>query len=187
MNKSSFRISVNSPVILGFVAVCFAVQLLNTLLGGWPNRVLFSVYRSSFFNPLTYLRCVLHVFGHTGWQHLFGNMMYILILGPMLEEKYGSKTMIFVILAAAAVTGLSTVIFFPKIALTGASSIVFAFILLSSVTSSADGTIPLTFILVAVVYLGQQIFQGLFKADNVAHFAHIIGGIVGTAIGFALR
>lgn len=45
----------------------------------------------------------------------------------------------------------------------------------------------MTFILVAVIYIGQQVYQGLFVADNIANFAHIIGGGVGAIIGFNLN
>ena len=64
---------------------------------------------------------------------------------------------------------------------------VFAFILMSSFTSFKEGEIPLTFILVAVLYIGQQIVQGITVNDNVSNMAHIIGGIVGGAIGYALN
>mgnify|MGYP001533917428 FL=1 len=90
-NSKRLRISYNAPAILSFVLICFAVQLLNVLTKGASNRAVFSVYRSSFLDPLAYLRCVCHVFGHANWNHLMGNMMYILILGLMLEEKYGTS------------------------------------------------------------------------------------------------
>ena len=100
-NSKRLRISYNAPAILSFVLICFAVQLLNVLTKGASNRAVFSVYRSSFLDPLAYLRCVCHVFGHANWNHLMGNMMYILILGPMLEEKYGTSNMVFIMLVTA--------------------------------------------------------------------------------------
>lgn len=39
-----------------------------------------------------------------------GNMMYILILGPMLEEKYGTSNMVFIMLVTALATGLANLI-----------------------------------------------------------------------------
>ena len=89
---SRLRISLNAPVTLTFVGVCLAAQLLNVLTGGASSRLLFSVYRSSLSDPLTYVRSFCHVFGHADWSHLMGNMIYILILGPMLEEKYRWQT-----------------------------------------------------------------------------------------------
>lgn len=69
----------------------------------------------------------------------------------------------------------------------GASGVVFALILLSSITSMKNGSIPITFILVAVIYIGQQVYQGIFVRDNVANLSHIIGGIIGAWLGFILN
>ncbi|MDE6092904.1 MAG: rhomboid family intramembrane serine protease, partial [Ruminococcus sp.] len=107
------------------------------------------------------------------------------IIGPLLEEKYGKADMIMIIAVTALVTGLINFIFFPHIQLLGASGIVFAFILLSSFTSFQNGKIPVTFILVAVIYIGQQIYSGVFEKNNISELTHIIGGVVGSAFGFA--
>ena len=91
-----------------------------------------------------------------------------------------------VIAAAALVTGLVNYIFFPNVALCGASGVVFAFILLTSFTNFREGEIPVTFILVALIYIGQQVYQGLFVQDNISNMAHIVGGIVGAVFGYLL-
>lgn len=180
------KVSVNSPVVLGFAGICLITFVLNLLTGGASNRALFSVYRASFGDVLAYFRVFGHVFGHADWEHLINNMLYILILGPLLEEKYGSRSLIMVMLAAALTTGLIHLIFFPRFVLLGASGIVFAFILLSSITAVDGKSIPLTFLLVAVLYLGQQLYEGIFVNDNISQLTHIAGGAVGTAAGFIL-
>ena len=181
------HLSLNAPAVLGFAALCLLAQLLSLLTGGASNTAVFSVYRASLLNPLTWLRMVTHVFGHTGWDHLIGNLMYILILGPMLEEKYGTSNLIFVMLAAALATGLIQFVFFPGTRLLGASGVVFAMILLSSITGDETKSIPLTFILVAVLYIGQQIYQAFAVQGNISYMAHIVGGLVGAALGFTMR
>lgn len=184
-NKSSLRISFNSPVILGFTMICLVSLLLNVLTHGASNNLVFSVYRSSMMNPMTYIRFFCHVFGHASWEHFMGNITYILLLGPLLEEKYGKADMAIIIAVTALVTGLINFIFFPHIQLLGASGVVFAFILLSSITGFQNGKIPLTFILVAVIYIGQQVYSGIFTNNNISELTHIIGGIVGSFFGFA--
>jgi GlpG protein len=164
-----------------------AVQVLNVVTHGASNRLLFSTYRSSLLSPLTWVRCVTHVLGHADWGHLLNNMMLLLILGPMLEEKYGTKNLVFVMLATAIATAVLNMVFFPNVALLGASGIVFAMVLLSSITSTDGHTIPLTFILVAVLYIGQQVYEGLFVADNISQLGHIVGGLVGTVLGFVMN
>ena len=42
-------------------------------------------------------------------------------------------------------------------------------------------------LLVGALYLGQQVYAILFVQDNVANFMHIVGGVCGTAFGFAVR
>ena len=59
-------------------------------------------------------------------------------------------------------------------------------ILLSSFANYQKGRIPITLILVAVIYLSGEIIDGLTKSDNISHLGHIIGGICGTAFGWAI-
>ena len=181
------KITNNSPVILGFALVCLGVLVLNILTGGRSNKLLFMTWHSSLKSPLTYLRFFTHILGHSGWSHYIGNMAYILLLGPMLEEKYGSQKILEVMGITALVTGLINYIFFPSVALCGASGVVFAFILLTSFTSFRAGELPVTVILVALIYLGQQIYEGIFLQDNISNLSHIVGGVIGAVTGYQLN
>ena len=185
--KKKLKISYNAPVILSFVFLCFAVMLIGLLTGDRSTRLLFMTYHSSLANPLTYLRFFTHIFGHSGWSHFIGNAAYLLLLGPMLEEKYGSKMLVEIMAVTAVVTGIVNYIFFWNVGLCGASGVVFAFIVLASFTGFKEGEIPLTFILVAVIYIGQQIYEGITVSDNISNMAHIIGGLVGAVIGYLLN
>lgn len=128
-----------------------------------------------------------HVFGHSGVEHFMGNITYILLLGPLLEEKYGSKLLIQSIVITAFITGIVNYILFPNIALCGASGVVFTFILLSSFTGFKDREIPLTFILVAAIFLGQQVYEGIMLKDNISNLSHVLGGVVGSVMGYWLN
>lgn len=181
------QISFNSPIILGFVILSFIVFVVDNITGGFSTRLLFSVYRSSLINPFTYIRFFGHILGHANLDHFLGNIMLILVIGPMLEEKYGSPNILFVILATALVTGLVHFLVFPYTRLLGASGVVFAFILLSSFAGFKEGRIPVTFILVAILYIGDQIYQGFFMQDNISNLTHILGGIVGAFLGYIMN
>ena len=74
-----------------------------------------------------------------------------------------------------------------KVSACGASGVVFAFIILASFTGFSEGEIPLTFILITIIYIGQQVVQGLTMNDNISQMGHIIGGIVGAIVGYALN
>ena len=85
----------------------------------------------------------------------------------------------------AFVTGIVHILLFNTILL-GASGVVFAFILLASITGDKEG-IPLTLIIVAIIYIGEQVFQGLTIQDNISQLTHIVGGTVGAFIGLTFR
>lgn len=179
------KLHYNSPVILTFFFLSLAALILGEVSQGWTTRNLFSVYRSP-VTPLFFVRLFGHVLGHSGYAHFSGNMVLFLVMGPPMEEKYGSRSLLAGILLTALVSGLLQCLLFPGSALLGASGIVFMLILLSSLAGMKAGTIPLTLILVSVIYLGQEIFSALFVQDNVAHFMHLVGGLCGAGFGLFL-
>lgn len=185
--KVRTRLRWNAPVILTFVAICTGAFLCSFFTAGGANQLVFSVYRSSPTDPLTYLRLFTHVFGHAGWEHFSGNMVMILLLGPLLEEKYGSRNLIPVIALTALLTGLLQILLFPHTALLGASGIVYAFIILSSMTDMRRGDIPVTLVLIAGIYLGGQVYQGIFFSDHTANLIHVAGGVIGGVCGCRMQ
>lgn len=180
-------IQYNSPVVLSFALLSLLALLLGQLTGGWTTRALFSVYRAPLTDPMTYVRMVGHVLGHSGYAHYMGNMTLLLVVGPPLEEKYGSRRLLGCILFTALASGLVQFIFFPGTALLGASGIVFMMIVLSSLAGMREGTIPLTLILVVLIYLGGEIVDAVTVRDNVSQLTHIVGGLCGAGLGFAMK
>ena len=139
-------------------------------------------------DPIAYFRLFSHILGHSSWSHLTGNLTLVLLLGPILEERYGSRTVLIMILATALITGFVhiAVPLFDNMGLRGASGIVFMLIVLSSFVNVKRGTIPLTFILIATLYLGKEVVNVL-QNDNISQMAHIVGGALGSFFGFALQ
>ena len=184
MSKRVLKIQYNSPVVLSFAFLSLAALVLGKLTGGWTTVKLFSVYRSSPTDLLTYPRFVLHVLGHSSYSHYIGK---ILVIGPALEERYGSKPLFWAIFLTALVSGMIQWLFFPGTALLGASGIVFMMIVMSSLAGMKNGCIPLTLILVLVLYIGGEIVDGVTLKDNVSQLTHIVGGICGAVLGLSMR
>ena len=180
---SFLNIKYNAPVVLTFSLISTIVLFLNQFLGGSLNQF-FSVGPS--FQPNSfffYTSLFTHVIGHANLEHLLGNLTFILLLGPIVEEKYGSRNTFYMFLITALITGLLNVFFFST-GLMGASGIVFMLILLASFTNNSRGGIPLTFLLIAILFIGKELFQSI-QQDNISQFAHIIGGILGSVFGFS--
>ena len=186
MKRPTLKLSYNAPVALTFAILSLIALLLDGITNGWTTFNLFSVYRSSLSDPLTWVRFFGHVLGHSGYSHYIGNIVLILVLGPNLEDRFGSWNLLWAILVTAAISGVVQYAFFPGTLLLGASGIVFMMILLSSFGGVRNGVIPITLILVAVCYLGGELWDAIFVNDNVSQITHIIGGLCGTVIGFSL-
>ncbi|PWJ39415.1 rhomboid family intramembrane serine protease [Sediminitomix flava] len=176
------KIQYNAPVVLTFTFISAAVLLLKEF--GIDLTYFFSVGgQMNFLDPVDYMRLFTHVIGHANVEHFVNNFTFILLLGPILEEKYGSKRLFTMLALTALITGVLNIVMFDT-SLLGASGVVFMFIILSSVVNVQKGHIPLTFILIAIIFFGQEIFN-VFANDNISQFAHILGGICGSLFGFA--
>lgn len=182
MKKSKIIFTFNAPAVLCFAIVSLIALGLNVMTGGVSNRIVFSVYRSG-LSPLSIVRLFCHVMGHTSFSHYVSNMAFILALGPIVEERYGSWRLLFMFAVTALVSGLFHIFFGGSSMLLGASGIVYMLIFLASTSGSRPGEIPLTLVAVAVLYLTQEIMGGLFTKSDVSHLSHIVGGVCGAVMG----
>ena len=183
MSQFISKIQINSPVIIGLFIVSLIALILNAITHGGANRLLFSTYRSSIFDPLTYIRAFTHILGHSNWTHFMNNFLYILLVGPMIEEKYGSTNLLFMVLITAVITAIINTII-SRNALLGASGVVFMLIIMGSFVNIQSGKIPITLILVFIFYIINEVISGIFNKDNVSHLSHLIGAICGLIYGF---
>ncbi len=177
------KIEFNAPVVVWYSIISFVILLFGFATNNQSTDEFFTCYRTDVSDPMMWVRMVTYVLGHSDMNHYVGNFFLIILLGPMLEEKYGSKTLLLMMLLTAVAGGLINILITSG-GLRGASGIVFMFIVLCSFTSVQSGRIPLTMLLVVVIYIGQEIINGVFSADNISQLTHIIGGVCG--IGFGL-
>ena len=184
------KIKYNAPTVLTFAFICTAVLILSQTVAPSLTIQWFAVSGRTGFNAGS-LRCWVtlftHVLGHKDWPHLISNLTFILLIGPILEEIYGSLSLVIMMCITALVTGTLNVLFFST-GLLGASGVVFMMVLLVSFTNFDKGEVPLTFILVVILYLGKELFdsfQSLFgTGDDISQFGHIVGGFIGSMFGF---
>lgn len=180
------KITFNAPVVLTFTIIsCAVMGLSDTIFPGLNTNYFAATGHFDWGRVADYFRLFSHIFGHQDWTHLVGNFSFILLIGPILEEKYGSKKLLLMIAVTALATSAFNNILWDT-GLLGASGIVFMMILLGSLVNFSSGTIPVTFILIVILYLGQEVYAALATDDNVSQFAHIMGGVCGMIFGFFL-
>ena len=174
------KIKYNAPVILTYTLIAICVL-------AFCSRATLAAYFTSpallaFSTPEFYARLLSYIVGHSDWAHLMGNITIILLVGPLLEEKYGSSKLFEMIVVTAATTGLFNAFFFSN-SLMGGSGIAFMLILLSSFSNIRSGQIPMTFILIALLFIGSEVIS-ILKIDQISQFSHLAGGGAGAAYGF---
>lgn len=178
------KIENKTPVTLGFVCICVLTLIMNYITEEYSNLIWFSVYHADLNNIPAFLRFFTHIFGHVDFEHFAGNILLILVLGPALELRYGSKRLATYMIITAFVTGFLHFILFPDVMLLGASGIVFLMIVLNAYISTSNDSIALSFIIVIVVYLGKELYAAIFIEDYISQFAHLIGGVCGWVLGY---
>jgi membrane associated rhomboid family serine protease len=129
-----------------------------------------------------YLSTIFYVFGHENIEQFIGNMAILLLLGPIIELKYGQKQLLLMSGITAFVTGILHTLLWDN-ELLGCSGIVFMYIVLVTLLNAKGKEIPFTFILVVVLYLGQEIYSS-FQKEEISHFAHLFGGAMGAFWGY---
>lgn len=173
----------NSKVIITYLLICILSWILNLITRGKSNKLFFESYRSSPLNPLTYVRLFTHSIGHRDWDHLVNNFLIILLIGPMIEEKYGSINLIIMFLITSLLIAIFNIMF-SNYSILGASGNVYMLIVLSSFSNIQEGKIPLTVVLICIFYVIGEIKRTITeRKSKVYHDGHLIGALCGLAFG----
>ena len=177
------KVTFNAPVVLTVAIISFIVSMVSAFVMPLNQALAFGGILS--LNPLKLLCLLTYPVAHGDFYHLFGNLMFLLLLGPVLEEKYGSRRLLLMFIMTSIISGLIIGIL-PLGGIMGASGLVFMCIMLISITDCREGEIPLTLILIALIYLGQELIR-VFNDDNISQLGHLIGGVCGIVFGLVFR
>jgi membrane associated rhomboid family serine protease len=183
------RLTVEAPVVICFSMICVIIHLLNITLIPNLNRFLAVHDTFSILNPMQYIRLFTHVVAHDKQiNHIKGNLMNLLLVGPSAEHVYGSQAMLLTFLLVALVSAVAHILVGGEYThQLGASGIVFCVILLNSLVAADSGTIPLSFLLTAGLWVTDEVIKFVWNTDHMSHHAHLTGAIVGTAAGYYFK
>ena len=158
--KSKLGIEYNAPVSLTFSILCLVAFVLEKFLleKMVPDLHLFTslTKQGSEFafvasNPVHYVRLITYVFGAVNWNQLFISLILVLLLGPSLEINYGGKLLFVMMLISSFVSGVISACF-SAVTLSGASSVIFMMIILSSYSAIEKKKMPLSLIFVFIFF-----------------------------------
>ncbi len=201
MAKKKFNLNIkvayDAPVTLTFVIVCALIFLLNMLLAKSGKVTGFEKIFASPTNqagvlpfipsaPVSYVHLLFYIFGSGasgvayGASFLFTNLILIMLLGPAMEERYGSVIIGIMIFVSALFSGVLNACF-CQASLVGAVPVVSMMIFLNVFMSFSKKKFPLSFAAVMVFFVLLQIFSG---AGAVQIIICIAGGLCGSLFAF---
>ncbi len=163
----NLKVSYDAPVTLTFVIISAIFFLLNTFLlkNGELSKLLASPTSVSgalpfiVSQPVSYLRLLFYIFGSNEGAALFTNLILIMLLGPAMEERYGSAIIGIMIFVSALFSGVLNACFCTE-SLVGALPLVSMMIFLNAFMSFSKKKFPLSFVAVIVFFVVLQIFSG---------------------------
>lgn len=180
--KSKLHLKYDSPVTLTFVLLSTLILALDSFaLKGFLTTNIFICHGSKavgniaafdYKNFLDYLRLFTHTLGSSGWQSLLANSTFILLLGPTLEERYGSPILLLMIVLTSLVGGVLNACLVPFFT-SGSQSIVFMMICLAAITAFSKKEVPLSWIIVFALYFALKLCSSYsdFSNSNSASFS----------------
>lgn len=178
------KITFKSPITLTFALLAVVFYFLFQADGDIP-RIFVLQGDFQWTNWKWYVSLVGYTLSHGSIDHLIGNISIILLLGPMIEKRYGPKRMLMMLSLTGLITAVIHIVFWSH-HLIGASGLVFMMIVLSSLVDIRGNELPFAFILIVLLYIGQEVIRA-FSVDGVSQFAHISGGVLGMIFGYSYR
>lgn len=178
------RVQVDSPLVLSFACACTLVHACDAVVPGLSLSMFAVPSRFEPFEPLAWFRLLSHMLGHVSWEHLQGNLVSLLLVGPACESAFGTAALLRVMLWAALASAVAHILLGERDTVAcGASGEVFALILLNSLLERRRGRVPLTFLLQVVLWCGGELVALARPSDGTSHLAHLAGAAVGTVCG----
>ena len=188
--KTTLKFSYDAPVTITFSLVCIIVYLLDTFLlkGYLSNNILCSptcsggVLPFSFKEVLSYPRLILYVFSSPSIEILLSNLIFILLLGPSMEERYGSVVIGIMIAFSSLFSGVLTACF-SLVSLRGAAPVVFMMIFLNAFMAFSKKKFPMSFVMVLGMFIAVEIIS---KGNSglVSVLINVAGGLCGSLVAF---
>lgn len=194
--KNSLKFIFDSPVVLVFSVVSAVIFISDLILKLNLSEKIFecpgakSVPAFDFKSALSYVKLVIYPFGGENSTSFFLNIGFILLLGPVLEERYGSIMLALMIFITSLVGGVLTACV-STFGIYGCGGIVFMMIILSVLSVFIKKQLPVSWIFIFALYLAFSLFSGKkisgfmpFMQNNVPVFIQLASGICGSLFGF---
>lgn len=188
--KLKLKFQYDSPVMLTFAFISLIIFVLDTfafkgkLKDVWliTPTVADGAFPFAFSDFRSIIRLFIHVFGYGDNYILLCNLIFILLLGPQMEERYGSVIIGIMIFVAALFSGVLNACFCQN-PVCGAEPVVFMLILLWTMMHLSRSKISASAVAVIALFIAMLVFR---KNPNGVVGVVIVaaGGLCGSLFAF---
>lgn len=187
--KKKFGLEIKAPVTLVFGIISVVLFALNfwAAKGKWTELFLMSPAAEgnlafSFKGAASYFRILCYSFSAVSWEVLITNILFVYLLGPAMEEKYGSVILAIMMLVAAVFSGVLNSCF-CKAGIQGCASIIYLLVFISFFTSFTNRKLSINFVLILALFIAREF---LIKNPNgiAGVGVNFAGGICGSLLAF---
>ena len=186
-----------APVNLGIVAINIIVFIIMSIIstpGSEDISDKFALGWDLFFNKKEYYRIFTSMFVHAGIDHLYNNMIVLLVIGSYFELAVGKINYIIVYFSSGIIAGLTSMLYNMSnndyVQSVGASGAIFgmtggmiAVILINYFHAHSPDLMKIIFVAFLSLY-GGFTSQGV---DNAAHIGGIVSGFLVAFVLYSLR
>ncbi|MEA3515066.1 MAG: rhomboid family intramembrane serine protease [Nanoarchaeota archaeon] len=130
------------------------------------------------------------MFLHGSLMHIFFNMFALMIFGPMIEQRIGSRRFLFVYIIGGIFANIIGVFFYPQSL--GASGAIMAMlgtlvILMPHLRVFIYGLVPIPLWMAGIAWFLLDLFGSFSGTRGIGHIVHIVGLLFGLIFGLYLR
>ncbi len=197
-----------SYLFLAIIVIVFGIQYILAPLFGIrlppagvnPGTTTWGqIFTLSTVHPEYVWTWIISVFAHGSPMHLLFNAIVLYFFGPLVERQVGSKKFAILFIASGVIAGLGQVgvalVTGEQVAVLGASGALMAIMGVLAITSPDLKVllfffIPMSIRTLTILFAAFSIFAfvsdgGIF--DGVAHFAHLVGLVIGLWYGNRIK
>lgn len=188
--KLSLKFSYDAPVSLSMAILILVLFLIDTLIIKKPliaqciqaPTVGAGSAPFAFSSPKALLGVLFHIFSYMDFNLLLCDLIFIMLLGPFMEERYGSVIIGIMIFVASLFSGVLNACF-CKFPASGSTCVVFMLILLDAMMNISKKKISASSIAVLILFI---IRLYLVKNENgiIDVIIVIAGGLCGSLLAF---
>ena len=175
-----------TPVVLNLIiinAIVFVAQLVLDKTMPFTNMIALYPYNSPLFEPY---QLVTHMFAHGGFFHILFNMWALWMFGNVLERVWGAKRFLIFYLVCGLAAGVAQMLLTNGAAVGASGAIMgllaaFAYLFPNTEFFILPFPFPIKAKYLVAIVAAIDIFGGFHPggADNIAHFAHLGGLVMG--------